>query len=868
MQLVNRSSPLSRNELLELPKTKAVPKHSSPIAIKKFPSNQKMASRQTLNKQVEQVARVLDNAGSIKTGLSICETNLQDETLSSNYKILFTTFKLLLQLQDGNKAEFAEIKNVFENEIYMTGDTNKLIKNVPSDSMTLNWIGKLSLQLMTYDQWYKIIELSNFKNRSLEKLTVSFNDFLGKASMKNLYQVTSILGNLTKNDPFHGRNFVFWNAVISLTATHLCARKGGNYENIVVSISPLSWLDIDHVIKKVETFKPFQSDQERIIYCQLCEVKGDAESKKKIVAEIQPQIALQNGNIDLYLKNLIINNCEDAVLLKKFCVKLLENLNDYDTLLTLINCCFKDLHLSKSETLEIINGNEKFLHSRNFKLGKLEVDLLFNENHAISKENLQNYLSDFHSKPCCFVDLQKFIKEDPSMMNKLEKLLEHEADEILNLNEQDPVFCYNMFKLFGCKEKYTKNLETYPEYVVDQVCAKFLSADENSGSSLISECVFSCFKLEKQLEVTPNEYILHLWLVVLYTSLGFLPLAQKHYYESLKIKNVQIDVLDHLIYSRHSSIWPVKDSIMSLPTSVYDSMDNMPRFIDIAFDRKSYSKIKGMFEFYGDLKMSFNRWRKYTDVLIASRLFNDTKLRKEFYNDLQELFEFNHNYNVVYQDRTDEKEFVLQFSDNRDFSTLFSSQQSLETLPCFMKYCNLDNPTYIQSVFAKELMLSGFQENTKKYDNFINCLLMKNGENQQSNLTKSLTKIEAWSFELHDLLYFSKDDLSKVVDDIIEKLKAPPSFDLDQQAASGWYYSHYFATIMTTLKTLDSLSKKLPTVLKQLVKSQLQYYRTQFVKSHFDHYMQEIENIKDLDAGFKQSIQDQVSKLYKTCKSL
>lgn len=827
-----------------------------------------MSSRQTLNKQVEQVARVLENSGSIKTGLSICDSNLQDETLSSNYKILFTTFKLLLQLQDGNKMEFGEIEKTFNNEIYMAGDTNKLIKNVPSDSMTLNWIGKLSLQLMTYDQWYKIIELSNFKNRSLEKLTVSFNDFLSKASMKNLYQVTSILGNLTKNDLVHGRNFVFWNAVISLTAIHLCAKQNSSCENVLASGAPLSWLDIDHVISKVEMSKPFQSDQERIIYCQLCEMKGDADSKKKIVAEIQPQIELQNGNIDLYLKNLIINHCEDSALLKTVCIKLLEKLNDYDILLKLINCCYKELHMSKNETLDILNSNKKFSQSRNFKLGKLEVDLLFNANNAVSEENLQSYLCDFHSKPCCFVDLQKFIKKDSSLINKLEKILKQEANKILNLNENDPVFCYNMFKLFGCDEKYTKNLETYPEYVVDKVCASLILAGESSDSSLISECVLSCFKLEKQLEVTPNEYILHLWLVVLYTSLGFLPLAQKHYCDVLKIKNVQIDVLDHLIYSRHSSVWPVKDSVISLPTSVYDSMENMPRFIDIAFDRKSYSKIKGMFEFYGDLKMSFNRWRKYTDMLIVSRLFNDTKLRKEFYNDLQQLFEFNHNYNTVYQETTDESEIELQFADNRDFNTLFSSEQSLEKLPKFMNYCNLNKQTYIQSVFVKELMLLGFQENTKKYDKFINCLLVKNSQNQPSNITKNLTEIETWSFELHSLLHFLKNGNSENFNDIAEKLQAIPEFATGQQSQAGWYYSHYLATIMTTLKTLDSLSKKFPNEIKQLVKSQLQYYRTQFVKPHFDHYTQEIEKIKDIDAAFKQSMLEQVLKLSKTCKSL
>lgn len=238
----------------------------------------------------------------------------------------------------------------------------------------------------------------------------------------------------------------------------------------------------------------------------------------------------------------------------------------------------------------------------------------------------------------------------------------------------------------------------------------------------------------------PHNFDTMCWLIVLYMYLGLVPDAYFHFI-NLKIKNVQTDSLDYMIFSRFSTLFPNKQSDFYSKTfhehnNLYDtSLANLPRYIQVAFERNSYSKILGMLEMRDKLMKSYTRWSKTLENLQFSRLCNDKRghLLQKLHEDWRSL----------------EMTQSVSFSDNRDFSILDENFAQFLNRGKILEYANL-NEESIFLTLIRELIIEALPNGEKTEQ--ISALLKKLPSiNLEELLNNNLTEVESASF-----LIFSK----------------------------------------------------------------------------------------------------------------
>ncbi|QHS76049.1 Mdm20p [Saccharomyces paradoxus] len=669
---------------------------------------------------------------------------------------------------------------------------------ITGDTRTLEFLHNFFVELGKYDEALHVYERGNFKFPGYE---LSYHWFMRALKDSNYNQMSKASLQLAKYSDggnLPKRAYYFWNAISILAVTRFQKSTLSEPKKVVLSkLARQSLLDL----------KPFQNVQEIIVYCLVLDelFPQSREISEEIVA-----ITFVNfdTSVNLYLKNFILKHAkllDSPQKLFEVCSKLIEKgLDDYELIINLIDAAQR---LSKPQE-EVQNWIDKNLgDSRNTRLARLQLDIVYTD--SVSESSLSYYLSKYHNKPCCSIDLNHYtghinidmLKNVMAKYDPEDKDLIHHCNILeLRLIESDSINNYNKFK--GTLEK--KSVTDYSS------CSTFLLEmikDKCKETNPELKDILLCITiLENYQAQDPHNFDTMCWLIVLYMYLGLVPDAH-FYFLNLKIKNVQTDSMDYMIFTRFSTLFPNKQSDFYSKTfqehnNLYDiSLANLPSYIQVAFERSSYSKILGMFEMRDKLMKSYTRWIKTLENLQFSRLCNDKRgnLLQKLHEDWRSL-EMTQN---------------ISFSDNRDFSILDKDFAQLLNRGKILEYANLNEESILLALI-RELIIEALPSGEKTAQ--ISALLEKlPSNNLQELLNNNLTEVESTSFLIFFGIY---ENDGKELYDLISKLMEIPI-----DAKQNWKISHTYLTKMATLKTLDGLKRVKDREIQKLIKNSLKELR-------------------------------------------
>ncbi|AMD22852.1 HHR083Wp [Eremothecium sinecaudum] len=563
----------------------------------------------------------------------------------------------------------------------------------------------------------------------------------------------------------------------------------------------------------LSNLKPPINEQEVVIFSQLCELLGEQHSAE-IVEEIFKFMDKDRGSLDLYVKDLLVRNLK---LLGKYdqlfdtCVRLLKQFDDILLLKHLIYAGFK-----LNKPMNEISG--LFTNTRNGSLAYLELSVVYEG--KVSDSALRHYLSRFHDKPCCPVDIShymKYINQDmlTSIFAENKSGLQHDANLVKILG---PTYANQCMELFI---KYQSTLRAKPDtdysscsFLVLQVVNDLLDPKLMTLSKVLTAVSI----LESYQSEDPFNYDTRIWLIVLYQYLGIAPLAHKHYM-ALNIKNIQVDVVDHIIYTRYSTLYPNKNhdylrkKLSGSESAVYQSLHGIPDMIKVAFVKGSFTKIPGMISLYDQLRRSLMRWMNIAESHKVLRLFNDKKSShlKTLHKELLKLGDGKFG----------------DWADNRDFSLVTNFVGNVESKnDVITEYMNINND-YVTSQICQTLMLECITVGGR--NTLVDRILSKTTLNMETH-----TVYEKWAYDIICEIYSHMEEVR--VKEITDMLDGMPSFSNER----NWKLVHGYLTHLMTLKTLDSLKKVKDQSLKSLIKKKLQYLRSQS-KSYFEAYISDLK---------------------------
>ncbi|SCU90668.1 LADA_0F05688g1_1 [Lachancea dasiensis] len=678
--------------------------------------------------------------------------------------------------------------------------------SLPSDLRSLELLHQFRLELGHLDRALDGYKKAMQKYPSLEIGYGWFSKAIEDLNLRHMVQASFQLKRWSQ-DP---RMMQFWNALSTVALIKLQPKQITEKER---------QLNATLALKTLEGLKPFQSDQETIIFCHVCEICDN--KSKEIVVELLP--AFEQGShdkfsVDLYLKNFLINHLSivgDNHNLFNVCNFLLQYLDDFTILTNLIEsgkACNKP-----KGTVEEIIGIRK---SRNHFLARLHLDVVYGG--TIMETSIESYLEHFHDKPCCVPDLTHYQKEIPittikKSMSKFPGGLVHDCNYTKLVGDNDRTYFFELFS------KYKHTLKEKPK--TDYSCCSYfilqiLHSLINDECLSLENAVTGIALLEEYQALDPYNFETRVWLVVMYNYLGCPTLAYEHFVE-LKVKNLQVDSVDFLMTTRYSTLFPVKDhgfaGHLRSSDNVHKSTANLPRFIQISFERKSYSKILGMLELYHKVTTSLTKWSRLGEQLQQARIFNDKRgeLLRNLQDSLTMLCQYSTNYGI------DAGRDLLLLSDNRDFSILGSMQTTCTEVTAYLK----QDSASVLATCLQELLLG--LSNSGERNEVIEEILLAHG----TALSSKMTPAERWAFGTIKLVYESQFDESKT-SQLVEQLSACPEL-----GAQAWHLVHDFHLQLATLKTLDQMKRIKDSKCRSLVKSLLRRLREEgpnLIKQYLD----------------------------------
>nr|CAI6772489.1 BFH_HP1_G0048310.mRNA.1.CDS.1 [Saccharomyces cerevisiae] len=712
-------------------------------------------------------------------------------------------------------------------------DYNKLLEEpyglkgttITGDTRSLEFLHNFFVELGKYDEALHVYERGNFKFPSYELSYHWFMKALEDSNYNQMSKASLQLAKYSDSGNLPKRAYYFWNAISILAVSMFQENTLSDPKKILLSrLARQSLLDL----------KPFQNVQEIIVYCLVLDelFPQSREISEEIVAIT---FANFDTSVNLYLKNFILKHTKllnSPQKLFEVCSKLIEKgLDDYELITNLIDAAYK-LSKSKDEVKQWIDEN--LGDSRNTRLARLKLDIMYTD--SVSESSLSYYLSKYHNKPCCSIDLNHYsghinidmLKSIMSKYDPEDKDLIHLCNILeLGLIGSDSINNYNKFK--GTLEK--KSVTDYSS------CSTFLLEivkDKCKKTNPELKDVLLCITiLENYQAKDPHNFDTMCWLIVLYMYLGLVPDAYFHFI-NLKIKNVQTDSLDYMIFSRFSTLFPNKQSDFYSKTfhehnNLYDtSLANLPRYIQVAFERNSYSKILGMLEMRDKLMKSYTRWSKTLENLQFSRLCNDKRghLLQKLHEDWRSL----------------EMTQSVLFSDNRDFSILDENFAQFLNRGKILEYANF-NEESIFLTLIRELIIEALPNGEKTEQ--ISALLKKLPSiNLEELLNNNLTEVESASFLIFFEIY---ENNGKNLHDLISRLMKVPI-----NAKQNWMVSHTYLTKMATLKTLDSLKRIKDKEIQKLIKNSLKELRSccdDVFKGYSKALVQAYEELKKDECG-------------------
>ncbi|SMN20236.1 similar to Saccharomyces cerevisiae YOL076W MDM20 Non-catalytic subunit of the NatB N-terminal acetyltransferase [Maudiozyma saulgeensis] len=664
------------------------------------------------------------------------------------------------------------------------------------DQDALGLLHKFFFELEKYEDALHVFEKANAKQPSFEISYLWFDRALQDCNFKQLGKASLQLSKFPKDSVQQPREYYFWNAIATVALFKFQKHRLSSQEE---KILPLL------TYKNLCNAKPFKNNEETIVFCTACEIlfPNDAEKSKEICKETLPSF---DDSVDLYQKNFFLKHVErdDHQLIFDTCTKILKSLDDYE-LMKRIVISGKALGKSQQDLYELIDGLVG-TKSRNGRLIRFEIDLVFDK--TICETSLKYYLEIFHNRPCCVADINHYREnfDNPDLISKMLDSFEDTADPIhdsnavkLRLETNKNVHYYN-------KHKASLKTKSKTDY---SLCSTFILAliEKHiiNASMTLEDSIFVLSLLENYQKEDPNNYDTKVWLIALYMYLGLTPMAYS-YYQDLSVKNVQVDSMDYLIYSRFSSLFPHKqhdylNKTLHEHDALYDnSLNRISQFISISFDRKSYSKILGMFEFQDRLLKSVGRFSKLCDSINMTYICNDkrTALIESLRENLRQI----------------ESTGDFQFSDNRDWSIFgFSEQLDKKNLPESLSYLNIDQEWTIYNL-AKIFMIDAIP--TGKQSDIVNSLLNKLTED--SLPSQHMTSAENISFMIiNDIYSNDASNLSNLLNDISVETREPTT----------WRAIQTYLTHISTLKTLDNMKRIKDREQKLQIKQKLTELRNQ-----------------------------------------
>ncbi|AET40077.1 Mdm20p Ecym_5316 [Eremothecium cymbalariae DBVPG len=718
---------------------------------------------------------------SFKQALNLVGQLTRQFPSSIYFKILeqYTKFK-----QSPGKYDYAsKLAPLIEPNISLPGDS-KSLKLLHDFLMALNSpIPPLKPYQMAVNKYPSFELCDKWFDQAIEDL--DFN-YLNKASFQ--------LSRYSKNS----RANKFWNAVVLLT-WYKCSSN--TLEDKDIRLLPqLSY-------QMLSQLKPFRDEQEVVVFCHICGLLGDEKADEIIELILNHWGTNREDSLDLYLKDLLVDNLKNVEryeILYEVCKSLLVHLDDFKLL--------KDLILSGAKVQKSKEEIEaQFSNSRNGYLAHIELNLIYDG--VITEPSLRRYLDKFHGKPCCAIDIGHY-------MEHIDRAL---ISDIFDSYERDIVSDANRIKLLESTDveeftelflKYQSTLNSKPKTDYSSCSFFILNVVRNllqEQKMDLGKIVTAISILESYQEQDPYNYDTRIALIALYQNLGLTPIAYQHY-SMLKVKNVQNDILDHLLYTRYSTLYPnrnhdflKKSRIDEGECQIYQSLESIPRLLKIAFEKSSFTKIPGMFSFYDQLQRSIMRWLRISDHLKLLRLCNDKRGAhlKRLHSELLKLgFDKFGNW-----------------ADNRDFALAGISGIPIE-------YMNVD-ANYVTLQLLQELILECIGLGT--HDELVDKAL------ETMTLSFScFTVYETWTWKVYVELYQHVPDMT--TEGLWSLINNVPDFSHERD----WKLIHGYTTLLMTFKTLYNIKRIKDEPMKKLIKEKLCSLRTQ-CSSYFHAFAQDIE---------------------------
>lgn len=482
------------------------------------------------------------------------------------------------------------------------------------------------------------------------------------------------------------------------------------------------------------------TENELIVYTKFMLMMKDY---KTVIELIEKDILAKSGNINLYLKNIVVEACEnidDSNVIEKIYSSLLISLNDYQVLKK-----YTDLLIKKDKSkMEIVEGylNTKFEHfsnTRNFKLIKVYLDYKF-----FSKDNkydfIDNYLKSYHDKQCVYPDLLNLVPKN--ML--IDYLMKYESSP-----ERD----FTLFKLSGDKDMDLPNLKQsidYKEYTLSQTLNNFDLRNVDESESTYK------FKLLKMIHLN---------------SLGLYSLAKK-VYEDLSIKNVQQAGLNYLL----NDILPTNQQSSDLDFT-FDELDNYGYVLSLALQKGNYSKFDGLLRFMFDLGNSNVMMYKQLHFIQKQRFFGNNKnYRTHFINTVLSMLRFG---------ISETKDLSLSLPNDLISRWDFSS----------------DTDTLWKNIYLEILILKALDNGSLRYEYILSLVEQKFSQNTN---TKDVLD---WQIEFFREYGIIANDNAKVIDYLkaINLENTLESFECEGK--TPYEILMRYVDVLKIIKTLSSTKK-------------------------------------------------------------
>lgn len=662
---------------------------------------------------------------------------------------------------------------------------------VTSDTKALDLLHTFFIEIERYEEALNVYERASFKYSSFEVnyfwFDKALSDFNFKQMSKAALQLTKFNPNSEKFNS--SRDFHVWYAI--------CILALFKFNKSQISKQELAILP-QLAYKSLSSIKPFQTTEELIVFCNICEAlfPDDKEKSNEIIELILPELKTE---VNLYLKNFLLKHLDedDYQTMYDNCKKLLSHIDDFEVIKKFILSA-KELNISQSDSknqlLDLVGD------SRNYRLSLFESDLIYNK--LVSTKSLTFYLEKFHNKQCCVVDIKNYLNhlQELDLKQIFDSLDDSDVNHDVNLFQLD-LISMTSTEIY---QKHEKQLEKKP--VTDYSTSSFMIIDlvkkhllkENPS---LTDILFSIQLLEGYQKKDIHNFDTKVWLIALYMYIGCTPLAFAHY-EDLHIKNVQNDTVGHLVFSRFSTLFPQKShqfytKILDNKENFYNmSLERFPSILRISFEKKAYSKIIGMLEFWMKLENSSTRWIQTTELIQLTRLCNDK--RATLLKDMH--VQINRNDMLGYN----------EYSDNRDFDMFnIGKIEDISSLPNIFNFMKIDS-NWITLSCIRELMIEAIPlyNKTDKIGKLLKSL------NVEQELDVSFSSIEKWSFNIFYDIY--QNDGNNLLTLLKENIS---------MSSNTWTMIHEYLTIISTLKTLDNMKRIKDKNIKSTIKEKLHTLR-------------------------------------------